>query len=85
MGDLIRIVRVTISQTASGLWTATSAQLPGMVMIHRDIKEIRADLPAAIKMIFKHREGVDFDIREIEPERGETKIVPDFGAIRKAA
>lgn len=84
MGEVIRIVRVTISQTESGLLTASSKQLPGLVMAHRDIKTIRADLPAAIKMILKRREGLDFDVREIAPEHGETRIVPDFGAIPMA-
>ena len=62
MSDAIRIVRVQIEESPSGLLVATSRDLPGMVVAHREFQRIVDDLPAVIKLIFKRRHGLDMEV-----------------------
>jgi hypothetical protein len=87
MGDVVRIVRIDIHETESGILCATSSNIPGMVIMHRDMRRIRADLPVVIQKLLKRREGIEYEVREVAPGKDDRRLIPDWAAIptRKAA
>jgi hypothetical protein len=85
MDEVVRIVRISIEQTDSGLFKATSEDLPGLLVTHRDIAAIRTDLPSIIKLVFQRRHNLDVEVREAMSQKcvgaGAPRLVPDWVAI----
>lgn len=84
MDELVRIVRISIDQTDSGLFKAWSEDLPGLLVTHREVAAITADLPDIIKMIFLRRYQMDVEVREAMPQKcvgSAPRLVPDWVAI----
>lgn len=62
------IVVLEITQDRDGLYTATSPQLTGVFVAHRDLDKILDDVPNIMKLWFKRHKGMDIAIFN-----GETK------------
>jgi len=57
--DKWEIVVVKIESDADGLYTATSAQLAGVCVVHPDKDRVIEDLPNIVKLWFKRNRGID--------------------------
>lgn len=42
MGDVVQIIRVNLEEQDSGLFCASSPDLPGFVLVNRDVAKIKA-------------------------------------------
>lgn len=62
MSEKAGYIAVRIAQSSSGLFTATSNDLPGVFVAHRDIDKIADDMPAIIQRWFKHHRGLDVTV-----------------------
>lgn len=59
MADKFRIIPIAVSRSDSGLLTATSDELDGIYVAHRDIKKIVEDMPRVIQRWFKIHRKMD--------------------------
>jgi len=53
------IVRVRVERNGTGLYMATSPDISGIYVAHRDLNAIYADMPNVIRLWFKRAEGRD--------------------------
>lgn len=49
----VEIIRVQIQQNGHGYFIATSKDLPGLYMAHRNLQSILDDVPAVLELIYK--------------------------------
>jgi hypothetical protein len=69
--DDITIVRVHVERNCTGLFMATSPDISGIYVAHRDLNAIYADMPNVIRLWFKRVEGRDVRVfQEGAPELG---------------
>jgi hypothetical protein len=84
MGDIVKIIRVNLEQHDGGLICASSPDLPGMVLINRDLALIKADIPNVIRLIMKRKGFPDVEVREaISESEKSPRVMPDWVAIPK--
>lgn len=57
--DEIGIVRVRIERNRKGLYMATSPDITGLHVAHRDLNAILADLPNVIRLWFRRAHNVE--------------------------
>jgi hypothetical protein len=56
------IIRVVLERSESGLFSATSPDMAGVCVSHRDINAIHDDFPNIIKIWFKNHRKIDVDV-----------------------
>jgi hypothetical protein len=69
------IVVIKIQKGADGLFTATSSDLTGVCVVHRDKDRIIEDIPNIVRLWYRRHRGI-----EIEPFRGAQKDYDDISA-----
>lgn len=57
-----QIIRVKLERSDSGLFFATSPDLSGVCVSHRDIHAIHDDIPNIIKLWFKTHKNIDVQV-----------------------
>jgi len=62
MNDKCEIIVVEIKQDPDGLYAATSPQLAGVCVMHRDVGRIVNDIPNIIRLWFKSNRGIDIQV-----------------------
>jgi len=62
MFDKSNIVVLRIALGKSGLYTATSPQLDGVFLAHRNLNAIFEDMPNVIKLWFKSHRDIDVEV-----------------------
>jgi hypothetical protein len=62
MQDKLGIVVLNVLQDSDGLYTATSPQLAGVCVSHRDLDRILADVPNIMRLWFKRNKGLDIAV-----------------------
>jgi hypothetical protein len=62
MQDQHGIVVLKVIQDRDGLYTATSPQLAGVCVSHRDLDAILEDVPNIMRLWFKRNRGVDIEV-----------------------
>jgi hypothetical protein len=48
------VIRVAIQMRPSGLWVATSEELPGFMLTDRSVEQIKLKAPQVIKSMLEH-------------------------------
>lgn len=81
MGEVVKIIRIRVDQHDNGLLCASSPDLPGMVIIHRDLKAIRDDIPNVIRLMLKRAGGRDVEILAAANSEKKPKLISDWVAI----
>jgi hypothetical protein len=84
MGDRVDVISLNLDTYDSGLLCVTSPQLPEMVIVHRDLKAIKDDLHAVVRLIYRRRYNEEVQIREVTARGREVRIIPDL-VVAKAA
>ena len=56
---------VTDEYGGDDFWMLTSDVLPGFVLGGRDLDAVHADMPDAIRILFKENYGMDVDVRRV--------------------
>ncbi len=59
------VIRVDETFRKGGYWLLTSNDLPGFVLCGKDIKTLRDDVPAAIKILVKANYDMDVEVRPL--------------------
>ena len=72
MNENCEIVVIKIRKGADGLFTATSSDLIGVCVVHRDKERIIEDIPNIVRLWYRRNRGV-----EIEPFWGAQKDYDD--------
>jgi hypothetical protein len=67
------IIVITVSRDEDGLYTATSADLKGVFVAHRDLQKIVEDMPNIIRLWFKRNrdaavEVFQAQVRQVDDE-----------------
>ena len=77
------IVRIDLAQTDSGLFVATSKDVPGLFVTHRDVAAIRSDMPTVIRAMYRRLYGLDVTVVEARhgADRGSPSAMPDWVAL----
>jgi len=60
--DKYGIVVLEVIQDRDGLYTATSPQLTGVFVAHRDLDKILDDVPNIMRLWFKRHKGEDIEV-----------------------
>ena len=60
--DKLEIVVFEVRQDADGLYTATSPQLAGVCVVHRDLDRIVEDMPNITSSWFQRNRGMDIRV-----------------------
>jgi hypothetical protein len=60
--DKYGIVVLKVVQDRDGLYTATSPQLSGVFVAHRDLDKILDDVPNIMRLWFKRNKGTDIEV-----------------------
>lgn len=68
-----------------GAWILTSENLPGLFLAGDDLKAIRADIPAAIKLLYSLNYAMDVNVCVAGEPENATKKQPTSGSERWAA
>ena len=84
MGDKVDVIRFNLDTYDSGLLCVTSPDLPGMVIIHRDLKAIKDDLHEVVRQIYKRQYNEDVQIHEVSSRARQPRLMPDL-VVAKAA
>ena len=66
MDNEMTVVTVNFEKYQGG-YLATSKDIKGMFITHRNLAKVYAAVPTAIKMFFKATFGGDFDVSEANP------------------
>lgn len=75
--DKFGIVVFEVRQAADGLYSATSSQLAGVCVAHRDIDKILEDVPNIMRLWFKRHKGMDIEVyRGPSESRDGTMSIP---------
>jgi len=69
MNDKYGIVVLEIRQSADGLYTATSSDLEGVFIAHREFDKIVEDVPEVMRMWFKRNKNMDIEVFLRPPHR----------------
>lgn len=56
------IITIEVTRSESGLFTATSADLEGVFVAHRDLQAIVRDMPNIVQRWFKKRRNEDVTV-----------------------
>ncbi|MBR0874476.1 hypothetical protein JQ633_29255 [Bradyrhizobium tropiciagri] len=56
------IVVLQVIEDNDGLYTATSRQLAGVCVSHRDLNKILSDVPNIMRLWFKRNKGMDIEV-----------------------
>lgn len=62
MQDPHGIVVLKVVQDKEGLYTATSPQLAGVCVSHRDLETIMDDVPNIMRLWFKRNRGIEIEV-----------------------
>jgi hypothetical protein len=62
MDDKYGIVVFDVTEDAEGLFTATSPQLPGVCVVHRDLDRIIEDMPDIMRLWFRRNRGMEITV-----------------------
>jgi len=70
------IIAIKVERSATGLFTATSDDLEGVYVAHRDLDKIIEDMPAIVEQWFKVRRKEDMTVFRgpVTPWDGGVKI-----------
>jgi hypothetical protein len=60
--DKYGIVVLEVTRDGDGLYTATSPQLTGVFVAHRDLNKIIDDVPNIMRLWFKRHKDVDIEV-----------------------
>lgn len=73
----IGIIAIKVQRSATGLFTATSDDLEGVYIAHRELDKIVEDLPAVVERWFKTRRKEDVTVFKgpVTPWDGGEKIL----------
>ncbi|MCK4710092.1 MAG: hypothetical protein KAU21_15845 [Gammaproteobacteria bacterium] len=64
------VIRVQEELREGHFWVITSDDLAGLLLCGKEIKKLRADIPSAIKMLFKANYDMDVDVKALaEPAK----------------
>jgi len=58
----IGFIRVMLEQSSTGLYIATSPDLSGVCVTHRDLQAILDDFPSIVKLWFKSNRKLDVEV-----------------------
>jgi hypothetical protein len=74
--DDIGVVRIRVQKSRRGLFMATSPDISGLYVAHRDLNAIFADMPNVIRAWFKRTRGMDVRVfqEQIEHDHGAFNI-----------
>ena len=67
----ITVVNVKIEESASGLFFATSEDLDGLCVAHRDLDKIKEDMPNIVRLLYKRRFDLDVKVFEASSPKGD--------------
>jgi 2-keto-3-deoxy-galactonokinase len=62
MSNTHEIITIDVERSATGLFTATSADLDGVFVAHRDLQAIVRDIPNIVQRWFKKRRNQDVTV-----------------------
>lgn len=62
MSETLDIITVDVARSDTGLFTATSADLEGVFVAHRDLQAIVRDMPNIVQRWFKKRRNQDVTV-----------------------
>lgn len=62
--EMAEIVRIQLEKDESGLIFATSGDLPGLFLAHRDLSAMKTDIPNVIRLLYQRRYNVSVEIVE---------------------
>ena len=69
------VISVCEERRDGGFWVLTSENLAGLLLCGKDLKKLRLDVPAAIKMLFKMNYEMDVEVCPIaEPVEMASKL-----------
>lgn len=78
-GTSYEVVLIKLRREADGLFTATSPDLAGVCIVHRDRDRIIDDMPNVVRLWFKRNKGID-----VEPFWGPRQGTDDTSAFPMA-
>ncbi len=58
----LNFIRVMLERSNTGLYIATSPDLAGVCVTHRDIRAIHDDFPNVVKLWFKSTHDIDVEV-----------------------
>ena len=86
MPERAEIVNVKIRRELDGYFVVTSNELPGLVLAHMDIRELLADVPAAIMALYMANLGISVRVIEAFPaSSGKIELPPAWMVMRQSA
>lgn len=69
----IRVIRIRIDRHQRGLFMATSPDISGLYLAHRDLNAILADIPNIVRLWFRRRYNLDVRVfQEAIPHEAHT-------------
>ena len=71
-----------VSELKNGYWVVTSKDMPGLLLCGKTLKELMQDIPAAIKLLFKHNYDMDIEVvpvgdPQLLAQEKELDVIPD--------
>jgi hypothetical protein len=60
----VELIRIRIERSADGLYCATSPDLTGICLTHRNIAAIYDDMPNVIRLWYKSNRGADVEVMQ---------------------
>ena len=74
---LIRVEEEHHTDEEDEFWTLTSEDLPGFLLGGRDIESLRADIPVAIRAIFKHNYDMEVNVLRVTEPQNIAQNIPE--------
>ena len=68
--DEFGVIRVRIDRHRKGLYMASSPDIPGLHVAHRDLNAILADLPNVVRLWFKNTHKLDVRVFQEAVQHG---------------
>jgi len=75
------IITVRIDKESSGLFVATSKDMPGLLVAHPDREIVEQDIPNVIRVLIKRRRNQDVLVAKVSPDESQIDrwvFVPAF-------
>ena len=84
MLDYAEMVSVKIKKGHDGFFVATSKEMPGLVLAHKDIQFVLQDIPLAIIALYKANYGIDAEVIQAFPaSSAEVTLPPTWMVMRR--
>jgi hypothetical protein len=83
MREYAEIVNIKIRKEPDGFFVATSVELPGLVLAHKDIRMVLQDVPTAIVALYKANFDIDAEVIEAFPASSDDVTLPPTWMVRR--